>query len=83
LIGHFATEWQRVLPPHQHTVMAYTTTKPDYTLSVTIDCEDEAGYQCGEQMAASRNSWVIDRYRPPVSGIGTATGDGCGRSSTA
>ncbi len=45
LIGHFATEWQRVLPPHQHTVMAYTTTRPDYTLSVTIDYEDEAGYQ--------------------------------------
>jgi hypothetical protein len=45
LIGHFATEWQRVLAPHQHTVMAYTTTKPDYTLSITIDYEDEAGYQ--------------------------------------
>jgi hypothetical protein len=45
LIGHFATEWQRVLPPHQHNVMAYTTTRPDYTLSVTIDYEDEAGYQ--------------------------------------
>jgi hypothetical protein len=45
LIGHFATEWQRVLPPHQHTVMAYTTTRPHYTLSVTIDYEDEAGYQ--------------------------------------
>jgi hypothetical protein len=25
--------------------MAYTTTKPDYTLRVTIDYEDEAGYQ--------------------------------------
>jgi hypothetical protein len=45
LIGHFATEWQRVLPPHQHTVMAYTTTRPDYTLRVAIDYEDEAGYQ--------------------------------------
>jgi hypothetical protein len=31
--------------PHQHTVMAYTTTRPHYTLSVTIDFEDEAGYQ--------------------------------------
>ena len=45
LVGHFATEWQRTLPPHQHTVMAYTSTKPDYTLRVTIDYEDEAGYR--------------------------------------
>src|SRR5262249_41674925 len=33
------------LPPNQHTVMAYTTTKPDYTLRVTIEYEDETGYQ--------------------------------------
>jgi hypothetical protein len=45
LIGHFATEWQRTLPPHEHTVMAFTTTRPDYTLRITIDYEDEAGYQ--------------------------------------
>jgi hypothetical protein len=45
LIGHLATEWQRTLPPNHHTVMAYTTTKPEYTLRVTIDYEDEAGYQ--------------------------------------
>ncbi len=45
LVGHFATEWERVLPPNQHTVMAYRTTKPDYTLRVTIDYEDQAGYQ--------------------------------------
>jgi hypothetical protein len=45
LFGHFATEWQRTLPPYQHTVMAYTTTDPDYTLRVTIDYEDEAGYR--------------------------------------
>jgi hypothetical protein len=45
LIGHLATEWQRTLPPNHHTVMAYTTTKPEYTLRVTIDFEDEAGYQ--------------------------------------
>ena len=25
--------------------MAYTTTKPDYTLRVTIEYEDETGYQ--------------------------------------
>jgi len=45
LVGHFATEWQRTLAPNQATVMAYTTTQPDYTLRVTIDYEDEAGYQ--------------------------------------
>jgi hypothetical protein len=45
LFGHFVTEWQRTLPPYRHTVMAYTTTKPEYTLRVTIDYEDEAGYQ--------------------------------------
>jgi hypothetical protein len=45
LVGHFATGWQRTLPPNQHTVMAYTTTKPDYTLRVTIEYEDETGYQ--------------------------------------
>jgi hypothetical protein len=45
LIGHLATEWQRTLPPNHHTVMAYTTTKPEYTLRVTIDFEVEAGYQ--------------------------------------
>jgi hypothetical protein len=43
-IGHFATGWQRILPPNQASVMAYTTTKPDYTLRVTIEYEDESGY---------------------------------------
>ena len=45
LVGHLAAEWQRTLPPNHHTVMAYTTTKPEYTLRVTIDYEDEAGFQ--------------------------------------
>ena len=45
LVGHLATEWQRTLPPNHHTVLAYTTTKPEYMLRVTIDYEDEAGYQ--------------------------------------
>jgi hypothetical protein len=45
LVGHLATEWQRTLPPNHHTMMAYTTTKPEYTLRVTIDYEDEAGFQ--------------------------------------
>jgi hypothetical protein len=45
LAGHLVKQWPHTLPPNQHTVMAYTTTKPDYTLRVTIDYEDEAGYQ--------------------------------------
>lgn len=45
VVGHLATGWRRILPPNQHTAMAYTTTKPDYTLRVTVDYEDEAGYQ--------------------------------------
>ena len=45
LVGHFVTDWRGTLPPSQHSVMAYTTTSPDYTLRVTVDYEDEAGYQ--------------------------------------
>ncbi|WP_068176323.1 hypothetical protein [Mycobacterium sp. UM_CSW] len=45
LVGHFATAWQRTLSPNQHAVMVYRTTKPDFTLRVTIDYEDQAGYQ--------------------------------------
>lgn len=45
LIGHFATAWEPTLSPHRHAVMAYRTVKPEYTLSVTIDYEDQAGYQ--------------------------------------
>jgi hypothetical protein len=37
--------WQCTLPPDQATVMAYTTTEPDYTLRATIEYEDETGYQ--------------------------------------
>ncbi|ORW90474.1 hypothetical protein AWB92_19815 [Mycobacterium sp. IEC1808] len=45
LVGHFATAWQRTLSPNQHAVMVYRTTEPDFTLRVTIDYEDQAGYQ--------------------------------------
>ncbi|HSS23941.1 MAG TPA: 3-hydroxyacyl-CoA dehydrogenase family protein [Mycobacterium sp.] len=45
LVGHFATGWQRTLPANQATVIAYTTPKPDYTLRVTIEYEDETSYQ--------------------------------------
>ena len=45
VVGHLATGWRRILPPNQHTAMAYTTTSPEYTLRVTVDYEDEAGYQ--------------------------------------
>lgn len=45
MVGHFANEWPRTLPPNQYAVMAYTTTDPSYKLRITIDYEDEAGYQ--------------------------------------
>jgi hypothetical protein len=45
LTGHVVKVWPRTLPPNQHAVMAYTTTDPRYELCLTIDYEDEAGYQ--------------------------------------
>lgn len=45
MIGHFVTEWQRTLGPNQSALMAYTTTDPSFKLRITIDYEDEAGYQ--------------------------------------
>lgn len=45
MIGHFVTEWQRTLGPNQSALMAYTTTDPKLKLRITIDYEDEAGYQ--------------------------------------
>jgi hypothetical protein len=45
LIGHIVARWPRSLPPHQHAVMAYTTTEPDYRLRISIEYEDEAGFQ--------------------------------------
>ena len=45
MLGHFVNDWPRTVPPNQHAVMAYMTTDPTYKLRVTIDYEDEAGYQ--------------------------------------
>jgi uncharacterized protein YndB with AHSA1/START domain len=45
MVGHFVSEWPHTVPPNQHAVMAYTTTDPNHTLRITIDYEDEAGYQ--------------------------------------
>jgi hypothetical protein len=45
LSGRLVRAWPDTLPPSQRTVMAYTTAKPDYTLRITIEDEDEAGYQ--------------------------------------
>jgi hypothetical protein len=45
MVGHFVNEWPRTVPPNEHAVMAYTTTDPNYKLRITIDYEDEAGYQ--------------------------------------
>jgi hypothetical protein len=45
MMGHFVKEWPRTVPPNEHAVMAYTTSGPNYKLRITIDYEDEAGYQ--------------------------------------
>jgi len=42
---HFVTAWPRNLPPNHHAVMSYTTTDPNYKLRITIDYEDEVGFQ--------------------------------------
>jgi hypothetical protein len=44
MVGHFVNEWPRTVPP-KHAVMAYITTDPTSKLRITIDYEDEAGYQ--------------------------------------
>jgi hypothetical protein len=45
LAGHLVKRWPPTLPPNQYAVMAYTTTDPNFKLRITIDYEDEAGYQ--------------------------------------
>jgi hypothetical protein len=42
---HFVNGWPRTIAPNHHAVMCYTTTDPSYKLRVTIDYEDEAGFQ--------------------------------------
>jgi hypothetical protein len=42
---HFVNGWPRTLAPNHHAVMCYTTTDPSYKLRVTIDYEDEVGFQ--------------------------------------
>ena len=45
MVGHFAAEWQTTLGPNQNALMAYVTRDPKFKLRITIDYEDEAGYQ--------------------------------------
>jgi hypothetical protein len=45
MVGHFVKEWPRTLAPNQHAVMAYATDDPNYKLRISIEYEDEAGYQ--------------------------------------
>jgi hypothetical protein len=45
LAGHLVKRWPPTLPPNQYAVMAYTTTDPNYELRITIDYEDQAGFQ--------------------------------------
>ena len=42
---HLVNRWPRTLPPNHHAVMSYTTTDPSYKLRITIDYEDEVGFQ--------------------------------------
>ena len=45
LAGHLVKRWPRTLSPNQYAVMAYTTTDPSYDLRITVDYEDQDGYQ--------------------------------------
>lgn len=45
MTGHFVDQWPNKLQPYTHALMTYATTDPDYTVRVTVDYEDEAGYQ--------------------------------------
>ena len=45
LAGHLVKRWPRMLPPNQYAVMAYATSDPSYELRITIDYEDEVGFQ--------------------------------------
>ncbi|MCX8564597.1 hypothetical protein OS122_27310 [Mycolicibacterium mucogenicum] len=42
---HFVNQWPRTLPPNQHAVMCYAAAEPGHKLRVTVDYEDEAGFQ--------------------------------------
>ncbi|MUL47515.1 hypothetical protein FZI85_13245 [Mycobacterium sp. CBMA293] len=43
--GHFVKQWPRMLAPQRHAAIAYTTADPNYRLSVTLDYEDDEGFQ--------------------------------------
>ena len=45
LVGHIVDGWPRTIPPSGHALLAHRTTDSNYKLSVTIDYDDEAGYQ--------------------------------------
>ncbi|HEX7823654.1 MAG TPA: hypothetical protein VF477_02005 [Mycobacterium sp.] len=45
MAGHFVDEWPPKLQPYQHALMTYVVNDPDHELRVTVDYEDEAGYQ--------------------------------------
>jgi hypothetical protein len=45
MLGQLVREWMTTLTPGQFAVMAFKTTNSTYTLRVTIEYEDEAGYR--------------------------------------
>lgn len=42
---HFVNGWPRSLAPNHHAVMFYVTSEAGYKLRITVDYEDEAGFQ--------------------------------------
>ena len=65
MAGHLVNEWPRTLPPCQQAVMAYTTTDSSLELRITVDHEDDAGYQWRRtdtgQPKRTDEDWLIGR----------------------
>ena len=45
MLGQLVSEWMTTLTPGQFAVMPFKTAASNYTLQVTIEYEDEAGYR--------------------------------------
>lgn len=62
---HFVNGWPRSLAPNHHAVMFYVTSDPAYRLRITVDYEDEAGFQWRRTDAGQPN-------RTDETGVGSA-----------
>ena len=63
---HFVNGWPRSLAPNHHAVMLYVTSDPAYRLRITVDYEDEAGFQW-------RRTDAGQPMRTDETGVGSAT----------